>query len=194
MEVKIFKQTLGVKRLAFSLLIGCATLCLPVSAQEPVGNPSAQDIIDALSPPVTRSFRNLSVRPNNQGQKDSSAEAQTDSNVSNSIDLAIQFEFNSAAVSRDSKKILETLADALASPRLAQSTFQIEGHTDSKGKASYNQTLSQARANEVKRFLTARNISKERLVALGKGSSEPLNRTDTTASENRRVRIISLEQ
>ena len=109
-----------------------------------------------------------------------------------SIDLAIQFEFDSSKVSPASKKTLDILAIALASPELAGLRFRIEGHTDSKGSVAYNQKLSQARANEVKRMLVTQKIAGSRLVTVGKGSSEPLNAADPTAGENRRVRIVSL--
>ncbi len=52
--------------------------------------------------------------------------------------------------------------------------IQIVSHTDSKGAESYNQKLSQKRAESVVRFLVSRGISKKRLSALGKGESEPI--------------------
>jgi outer membrane protein OmpA-like peptidoglycan-associated protein len=111
-----------------------------------------------------------------------------------SIDLAIQFDFNSSKISAASKKTLDQLAIALASPELASMKFRIEGHTDSKGSAAYNQKLSETRAHAVRNALIVHRIDGARLVAVGKGSTEPLNANDTTAAENRRVRIVNLER
>lgn len=110
-----------------------------------------------------------------------------------SIDLAIQFGFNSNQILPESQKMLEQLAQALISPDLAGMRFLIEGHTDGKGLASYNQKLSQLRAEQVKRILVKYKVAPARLVAEGKGSSEPLNANNIEAPENRRVRITSLE-
>lgn len=161
------------------------------AAQTPVADPSSQQIIDALkSPPKTRSLRNLGVRESGQATDNTASIPSKPA----SIDLAIQFDFNSSRITPASRKILDALGGALSSPELANMRFRVEGHTDSKGQPAYNQKLSQARADEVKRTLVARHIGDQRLITEGKAASEPLNRTDTTAAENRRVRIVSLEQ
>ena len=165
-----------------------AVLTASSMAQTPVVDPSSQQIIDALKPVKTRSFRNLGVR---QAGRDSVS--QGESAAQPSIDLAIQFEFGSSRITRASQKILDTLAVALTAPELADMRFRIEGHTDSKGAPAYNQKLSQARADEVKRTLVKHRIAADRLVPEGKAATEPLNRNDTTAPENRRVRIVHLE-
>lgn len=109
-----------------------------------------------------------------------------------SIDLALQFEYNSAKMTRDSQKTLVELAKALASPELAKLHFLVQGHTDGKGLAAYNMKLSQARAEQVKRLLVQNKIAATRLTAEGKGATEPLDANNIEAAENRRVRIISL--
>jgi outer membrane protein OmpA-like peptidoglycan-associated protein len=179
-------------------------------AQAPVAEPSSQQIIDALKPAKTRGMRNLGVKeaepeapsvnaPASQAAPapSSAPAAQVASTVPvkpASIDLAIQFEFGSSQVSASSRKTLDALSAALAAPELATLRFRIEGHTDSKGRAAYNRKLSEERANEVKRILVSRKIAGSRLVAEGKGSSQPLNEADPAASENRRVRIVGLER
>lgn len=109
-----------------------------------------------------------------------------------SIDLALQFEFNSNRVTVDSMKTLLALAQALASPDLAGMRFLVQGHTDATGLASYNVKLSQARAEQVKRILVQNKVDARRLTAEGKGSSEPADPAHPDAPENRRVRIVSL--
>ncbi|QIK37683.1 OmpA family protein [Caldichromatium japonicum] len=72
---------------------------------------------------------------------------------------------------------------------------RIEGHTDSSGNPSLNQTLSQGRAEAVRAALIARGIDPERLSAQGLGPSRPLaaNATAEGRAKNRRVEIYLIE-
>lgn len=80
--------------------------------------------------------------------------------------------------------------------------IEISSHTDYRGSDKYNQTLSQKRAESVVKYLIAKGIDKERLVAMGYGESKPLvpnkkpDGTDDAAGmeKNRRTefRIIGL--
>jgi outer membrane protein OmpA-like peptidoglycan-associated protein len=81
----------------------------------------------------------------------------------------------------------------LNSPALAQSKFLIEGHTDAKGAPDYNRKLSEQRAQSVKDLLTSKGVDVAHMVSVGKGSSEPANKADPLAAENRRVRIVNLD-
>lgn len=109
-----------------------------------------------------------------------------------SVSLAIQFEYNSARVSAESRQTLQQLAQALQSPELAAYRFRIEGHTDAKGQAGYNRKLSQARADEVRQLLIAQGVAAERLSSIGLGSSQLALPSQPYAAENRRVRIVNL--
>jgi outer membrane protein OmpA-like peptidoglycan-associated protein len=111
-----------------------------------------------------------------------------------SIDLAIQFEFNSNKIMPDSMKLLEDLASALNSKELLTRRFVIEGHTDGVGASNYNLKLSQLRADQVKTVLVRKMVKADRLQSIGKGFSEPANAQDIKSAENRRVRIVSLEK
>lgn len=50
----------------------------------------------------------------------------------------------------------------------------ITGHTDRIGSDKYNQSLSERRANQVKKYLASQGIEESRLHAVGKGESEPV--------------------
>ena len=109
------------------------------------------------------------------------------------ISLSVAFAFNSARLTSEGAKALDPLGLALGSEQLAGLRFRVEGHTDGKGGAAYNRKLSQARAEEVRRYLMfAHGIEGQRLLAVGKGASEPANPDDPLAAENRRVRIVTL--
>ena len=107
--------------------------------------------------------------------------------------MLIQFDFNSAQVRPESQQALANLAQALLSAELQGSRFAVEGHTDAKGGADYNQKLSQQRALAVRDFLKSRGVVESRLMAAGKGSSELANSSEPFAAENRRVRIVNLD-
>lgn len=67
----------------------------------------------------------------------------------------------------------------------------IVGHTDSTGSASFNQTLSEQRANSVKQYLLSQHVLPARLYAEGMGESQPIasNQTEQGKAQNRRVEI-----
>jgi outer membrane protein OmpA-like peptidoglycan-associated protein len=68
----------------------------------------------------------------------------------------------------------------------------IEGHTDSVGSESYNQSLSERRADSVKAYLVGQGIAATRLTSVGKGESVPVASNDSTTGRqmNRRVEVI----
>lgn len=68
----------------------------------------------------------------------------------------------------------------------------IEGHTDSIGTDSFNQVLSQNRADSVKAFLLNQGVAANRITAYGKGEGSPVASNDDSAGRqmNRRVEII----
>jgi outer membrane protein OmpA-like peptidoglycan-associated protein len=111
------------------------------------------------------------------------------------VSLQVPFGFNSATLSEDAKQILNKLGGALTSELLRDSSFLIEGHTDSKGSDAYNQQLSERRAEAAARYLQDQfSIPVVRLKTQGKGEEEPLNKEDPEAGENRRVQIVNLGQ
>ncbi len=68
----------------------------------------------------------------------------------------------------------------------------IEGYTDSTGGQSYNQALSERRAESVRGYLMAHGVDGTRISASGKGMSNPIagNDTATGRQQNRRVEVI----
>ena len=65
------------------------------------------------------------------------------------------------------------------------------GHTDTVGSSAYNQKLSIARAESVKKFLTSKGIETNRVYTEGKGFTQPVadNKTAEGRSKNRRVEV-----
>lgn len=71
------------------------------------------------------------------------------------------------------------------------SKFSIEGHTDSDGKDTLNQKLSEDRAAAVKNYLIENGIDASRLTSMGYGESKPIasNKTKAGKAQNRRVEV-----
>ena len=106
--------------------------------------------------------------------------------------LLITFATGSSDLSADTIQVLEKVARALQSDRLAGFAFRIEGHADPRGGADLNQRLSQDRAQAVVAYLTGKlGVLPDRLQSVGKGATELLNPQHPDAAENRRVTIVT---
>lgn len=112
-----------------------------------------------------------------------------------SADLTVYFEFNSADITSQARPTLMTLGRALTSPELRESQFMIAGHTDAKGKAPYNQSLSERRAQSVREFLIKEfQLEPRKLVSVGYGKERLKFPAKPYAGENRRVQIVNLAE
>ena len=120
----------------------------------------------------------------------STAASSTTCNVPNgTISLQVQFDVNSYGLKKEGYETLKAMANAMASPRLNNCKFLIEGHTDASGDADYNRTLSEKRAETVKTFLTYNDIDEGILTTKGMGEDIPLDSKNPYAAENRRVQF-----
>lgn len=104
----------------------------------------------------------------------------------------INFAFDCAELSHSARKILLGIIPLLK--KNSKTILEIHGHTDSIGTHSYNQKLSEQRANAVKKFLVRHGISAERLITRGFGEDFPVasNGTKKGREMNRRVEFIYL--
>ena len=102
----------------------------------------------------------------------------------------ILFTLNSAAVRSDLRRDLGVVAGNIQA--YPNTTVSIEGHTDNTGSASYNQSLSQRRANAVASVLMNNGVPPARLGTIGRGEDEPVasNLSATGRAQNRRVEIV----
>ena len=85
---------------------------------------------------------------------------------------------------------LDQVANALLAVRARN--LIVEGHTDSQGSESYNQGLSQRRADAVRDYLVQRGYPADRIQARGKGKGSPIadNASPEGRANNRRVEIV----
>jgi outer membrane protein OmpA-like peptidoglycan-associated protein/tetratricopeptide (TPR) repeat protein/YHS domain-containing protein len=105
----------------------------------------------------------------------------------------IFFDFDRATLRPDSKPELDRVAKVLKdNPSMK---IELSGHTDSKGSATYNLKLSEARAKSVVDYLINSGIAKNSLAFKGYGFLKPIASNDTEAGrqQNRRTEFKVLE-
>lgn len=107
--------------------------------------------------------------------------------------LPIYYELGSARLTSASKRVIDNKLLSLLNSK-KNIRIELNSHTDSRGKASSNQSLSQARANSVVNYLVSKGISKSRLVAKGYGETRLKNNcadgvtcTEAQHQQNRRT-------
>ncbi|MDT8384342.1 MAG: OmpA family protein [Gammaproteobacteria bacterium] len=105
----------------------------------------------------------------------------------------VLFDVNQAELKPGSERNVQKIADFLR--EYPERKVLIEGFTDSTGSESYNQVLSERRAEAVRTFLIRRGVSADRVAARGYGESNPVasNATAATRQLNRRVEIVISE-
>jgi len=106
----------------------------------------------------------------------------------------ITFKTNSSQILPQSFPHLNDIAKALK--HHPQIIVEIGGHSDSVGKAAYNQQLSLKRANSVKQYLVGKGISGSRIITKGYGESRPIdtNKTKEGRAKNRRIEFKVLKR
>ena len=110
------------------------------------------------------------------------------------IDLEITFDYNSADISAKSLQSVQALGRALTNPDLKGSTFVVAGHTDAAGSESYNQDLSERRADSIKHYLMDNyHIASSDLVTVGYGKTKLKDPNQPMAEVNRRVQVVNME-
>lgn len=85
----------------------------------------------------------------------------------------IHYDFDKFYIRPDARPILDSVVDILNKYPIK---VELGSHTDSRGSVSYNDVLSQNRANAARRYLIKSGISENRISAKGYGERNLLNR------------------
>lgn len=135
----------------------------------------ASDIASALEPGYTVN-NGLRVAVSEQGVLDAAL-----------ADRIIEFESGKATLADSGKTILDQMSVALL--RLKDKKVEVIGHTDNAGSHAGNISLSQARAEAVKAYVTGRGVRPEMVAVSGEGPDRPVadNRTAEGRARNRRI-------
>jgi outer membrane protein OmpA-like peptidoglycan-associated protein len=108
----------------------------------------------------------------------------------------VLFEFDRADLTPEARRRTRDIADVLARAGRGR-RVAIEGHTDSIGSESYNQRLSQARAERVADALAEERVSPGRMRVRGYGERQPIAPNSVSGRDNpegrarnRRVEVV----
>jgi OmpA-OmpF porin, OOP family len=187
--------------LTFWLLLAaaCQAQAQTVKMYSDKDKPSAQEIADILANSLRNKTRGVRLTDASVPAASSTLKLsepapgqpvqKTSSEQPDAFALPLQFAFDSARILPDAFVQLDAVAQAMKLLD-GQVALMIEGHTDAHGKAGYNQTLSQRRAESVRRYLVEKhNIDVQLLKTEGKGAVDPINKGNPFAGENRRVQF-----
>ena len=152
--------------------------------------PPAEPVVSAEEGRFVQKIRGRSTRSLSASEREEIATLAKDKP---NIDLEITFDYNSAEISAKSLPSVQALGKALTNPDLKGSTFVVAGHTDAAGGESYNQDLSERRADSIKRYLTDKfGIAGADLVTVGYGESKLKDASHPLAEANRRVQVVNM--
>jgi len=133
-------------------------------------------------------------RPTRSLSTDERSQLETLTTNKPNIDLEINFDFNSASISRGSTTAVQHLGEALSDPQLKGSTFVVAGHTDGVGSDAFNQELSERRADTIKRVLVEKyHIPASDLVTVGYGKTRLKDTANPADAVNRRVQVVNTQ-
>jgi outer membrane protein OmpA-like peptidoglycan-associated protein len=163
----------------------------PLTRGLSLGDPQVDQAAKAQQDGFLATVRNRRTRSLSLGEREEIASiASTKPN----IDLEINFDYNSAEISRASLPAAQELGKALSNPSLRGSTFVVAGHTDGIGSESFNQDLSERRADTIKTFLMQKyGINGSDLVAVGYGKTKLKDAQNPADPINRRVQVVNME-
>ncbi|MEI6282887.1 MAG: OmpA family protein [Alphaproteobacteria bacterium] len=108
-------------------------------------------------------------------------------------DDSVKFPVNAAQLSPEAQTRLADFASKLKGDN-RNVYLEIQGHTDSTGKAAANMKLGEDRAEAVRRFLNIQGVALNRMSTISYGPDQPVanNKTKDGRGQNRRVVLVVL--
>ena len=111
----------------------------------------------------------------------------------NELGAVVQFEFNKSNLRDDAIDLLLSVYEIMS--KYGNTSFMIEGHTDTSGPKAFNKKLSLERAESVKSHLVSKGVEGDRLSTAGFGEDNPKESNNTRKGRiaNRRVEFKVVE-
>ena len=106
------------------------------------------------------------------------------------FESGLLFPYDSDALLPAGQQNLNSLAQSLQ--QYPETEVLIIGHTDAAGTDTYNQGLSERRANSAANILSGYGVPRDRVRTMGRGEAEPVadNSTEFGMQQNRRVEVV----
>jgi len=191
------------------ILLVALWVAAPSHAGEYGFETTSQGIVDALTRTApeprgpTRSLtrsrapgtRAIKVVKKDQGKTVEETVVVSEAPPPHSVNIKIEFDFNSYAIRPESYALLNELGKALTDDRIKGKTLILKGHSDSDGSDAYNLTLSLNRALSVQNYLVGNfNIEPDQIRLVGYGEALPLvpNISPGNKQLNRRVEVQAI--
>lgn len=123
--------------------------------------------------------------------------AKADMNDPSAIDASLDkgmflvfFDFDKSGLNTTGSQVVDAISEQ-AKLRAKLNKIVVTGHADTRGSDSYNQRLSERRANAIKSALIAKGVPASKIVASGRGEKELMVETpnNTREAANRRVEV-----
>lgn len=103
--------------------------------------------------------------------------------------MQASFDFDSAALQDDDKKLLADVAKCLTDGALRGRTVTLIGRADTRGESEYNMTLGESRAHAVNRYLVDLGVGKDKMKSTSRGEMDATGTNEEGWRKDRRVDI-----
>jgi outer membrane protein OmpA-like peptidoglycan-associated protein len=175
--------------LVVTLAAGAAAVLALAGLAVPVGAQDGGDGEDGRARTAELRFRVVDLGVRSAATDDSEQTTEMPDHTTITYAADVLFDFDRSDLNSDARRLIGELADELT--ELGPRTVTIHGHTDDVGEPTYNQRLSERRAEAVRTHLAVRLDDEFRLEAAGYGEARPVapNDTDEGRARNRRVVI-----
>lgn len=101
------------------------------------------------------------------------------------------FAFNKATLSKSAKATLDNAVLAKLDTCATVNTVIINGHTDRLGSQSYNQKLSEKRADAVQSYLASKGLKAENMDTMGSGKTQPIKSCDDKLGRKKLIECLA---
>ena len=174
---------------SLAALEGCRRKVTPAATPVPAGADAAaaQRRADAQAAEAAQRRADSIAAANAAASRDAAGDRQSQLEMANVLAQRVYFDYDRDQLRDDGAAVLDAKSAILqANPSI---TLVVTGHTDERGTAEYNLALGQRRAATVKRYLTGKGVTENRVSTQSLGDSQPASSgSDETAyQQNRRA-------
>jgi peptidoglycan-associated lipoprotein len=103
--------------------------------------------------------------------------------------MQASFDFDSAALQEEDRKLLAQVAKCLSDGALKGKQVSLVGRADARGESEYNMTLGESRADAVRRYMVDLGVGKDRMKATSRGEMDATGKDEEGWRKDRRVDI-----
>lgn len=123
---------------------------------------------------------------------DNSVDVFVESEVTNKVIFpairTIYFDFDKASIRSEFYDVLNGHAAYLIANPSAR--VKLEGHTDARGSAEYNNALGESRGNSVQRYLSLQGVSSSQLEVVSYGKMKLADRSSSAEADSKNRRVV----